>query len=137
MADSEAGLFLIVDDETSITDAIGRLARQALPGPRSIVATASVPEEAMRILNENRQCETIVVLSDFNMGTPMNGLDLLDWVKQNVPGAHRFLMSGYAAAELEVELQRPIEATCLPKPFDVESLQAAFALLRPTARGEA
>jgi DNA-binding NtrC family response regulator len=64
------------------------------------------------------------------MGTAMNGMELLSAIKVNFPGAQRFLMSGYAAAELESQLNSPLDVVCLTKPFDIKALSNAINSLR-------
>ena len=85
---------LLIDDEPLVLSALRRL----LQGRQHDVTTFATASEALVCLS-GATVPVDVVVSDFSLGAPENGLDFLDAVRDHSPEVLRVLMSG----ELHVE----------------------------------
>ena len=92
---------LVVDDETTIVEMLGKLLRRA----EFEVVTAGSAEEALEYLKDH---EVSMVISDHVM-PGMQGAELLGWVRTEYPDAIRIMMTGFtdmkAAAQAVNEAQ--------------------------------
>ena len=106
---------LVVDDEARILSALRRSLRRE--GWR--ILTASTPDEALRMLDE----EPIdAVLSDHKMPR-MSGLDVLEVAARRRPNAARILISGWPD-EIPAERLAALGVRALvPKPWDDAELK--------------
>lgn len=114
---------LVVDDEPYILATLS-----ALLSDEFEVITSESGAAAQRIFAER---PIDLVLSDQKM-PKMNGVQLLEWVRQHHPKAIRLLMTGYADLEEAVEaINRGQVYRYLPKPWRTEDL---LETLRTAAR---
>jgi len=114
--DSRVGLrLLVIDDESQNLGLIeSALEQQGLE-----ILTASNPEVGLALFNEKRP---EIVLLDLVM-PKISGMDLLEQIIANDPGAEVILMTGYYSAESAVEAIRKGAADYLTKPLDVGALR--------------
>ena len=114
--DSGVGLrLLVIDDESQNLGLIeSALEQQGL----EILATSN-PEVGLALFKEKRP---EIVLLDLEM-PKINGMDLLEQIVANDPGAEVILMTGYYSAESAVEAIRKGAADYLTKPLDVGKLR--------------
>jgi DNA-binding NtrC family response regulator len=114
--DSRVGLrLLVIDDESQNLGLIeSALEQQGLE-----ILTASNPEVGLALFNEKRP---EIVLLDLVM-PKISGMDLLEQIIANDPGAEVILMTGYYSAESAVEAIRKGAADYLTKPLDVGKLR--------------
>ena len=114
--DSRVGLrLLVIDDESQNLGLIeSALEQQGLE-----ILTASNPEVGLALFKEKRP---EIVLLDLVM-PKINGMDLLEQIIANDPGAEVILMTGYYSAESAVEAIRKGAADYLTKPLDVGKLR--------------
>jgi DNA-binding NtrC family response regulator len=108
---------LVVDDESTIQEAIGCALRE--DGYQ--VDTADSGEEALRRL---AQQEFDVILSDLKM-PGLTGLDVLEQSRALNPRVGVILMTGYATVETAVEALRRGAGDYLLKPFELDALRVA------------
>lgn len=90
-------ILLVDDDPFMHRMLVPRLAE--LTGAPASVLTALTPDAALARLDEAPDGK-LVVLSDFNLKAPMNGLQLLGVVREKRPEALRVLFSGYSAEQI-------------------------------------
>ena len=76
---------LCVDDEPSITEAMERLFKSHFQ-----VLMASLPSEALELLNRHKDCA--VILSDFQM-PEMNGVEFLRQARRIAPLSSRVILT--------------------------------------------
>lgn len=119
-----ASAVLVVDDDPGVLLFLTRLLNRVLPaGELPPIETAANPAEARCILERlDPEAGPWVVLSDFNMGTPENGIDLLEEIARRQPEARRVLMSGYALSDFGSRI--PPGVTYVSKPWSVGELRA-------------
>ena len=119
---------LILDDD----DDTCKLLADALTQPGREVRLARGPDEAFAALRE-RPCD--VLLTDFDLRSTQNGLDVLRAVKAEWPGTQVILMSGYSTLESAVAGVRAGAFDYLAKPFDIREARScvdrAFATHQP------
>jgi CheY-like chemotaxis protein len=111
-------VLLVVDDEARILSALRRSLRRE--GYR--VVTASSPDEALRILDEQA---IDAVLSDHKMPR-MSGLDVLEAAARRQPGAARLLISGWPDEIPPERLAGLGIRALIPKPWDDAELKRAL-----------
>ncbi|MBS1106662.1 MAG: two-component system response regulator [Deltaproteobacteria bacterium] len=106
---------LVVDDEERILSAL----RRSLRREGWCVLTASTPDEALRILDEQ---PVDAVLSDHKMPR-MSGLEVLEAAARRRPNAARILISGWPD-EIPAERLAALGVRALvPKPWDDAELK--------------
>lgn len=100
---------LIVDDDEMLSGLLARLVRRG-PGTEQLhVETASTPEGALRTVDE--RCDhPLVVLSDYDLKTVLNGIQLLGLVRERCPATRRILYSGHAREHIEPRLTPDVDA---------------------------
>jgi response regulator RpfG family c-di-GMP phosphodiesterase len=90
MEEKNRHTILLVDDEESITNSLNRLFRKE----GYDILTASSPREAFEILKNHKNSLSLII-SDQRM-PEISGAKFLEKVKEFIPDAIRFLMTGYA-----------------------------------------
>ena len=105
---------LIVDDDPAILESLA----DALEGGRTTVRTARSAEEAIELL---APFEPEVILSDLKM-PGMDGLGLLELVRERLPGVDVVLMTAYEDMPTVVRAMRSGAADFLVKPLDLEEI---------------
>lgn len=88
---------LVVDDDPLMTDLLPRKITRALLSPRAQIMTARTPDEGIRLAIDERPD---VVLSDFNLRSSRDGLDVLEAVGRVCPDAVRILFSAHTRHEV-------------------------------------
>ena len=88
---------LVVDDDPLMTDLLPRKITRALLSPRAQILTARTPDEGIRLAIDERPD---VVLSDFNLRSSRDGLDVLEAVGRVHPDAVRILFSAHTRQEV-------------------------------------
>ncbi len=106
---------LIVDDEP---DMLQLLKRSLAPELGCEVETASSGEMAVQVLSHKR---FDLVLADIKM-PGMNGLELLELIKRNVPGLTVVMMTAYGSIETAVAAMKNGAHDFITKPFDHDAL---------------
>jgi DNA-binding NtrC family response regulator len=108
-------VILVVDDEE---DLLHLLKRSLEPDLGCEVKTAASGEEALRILEDS---PIDLVLVDMKM-PGMDGLDLLEQIRQNHPWLTTVMMTAHGCIELAVEAIKTGAYDFITKPFDLEAL---------------
>ena len=88
---------LVVDDDPLMTDLLPRKITRTLLSPRAHILTARTPDEGIRLAMDERPD---VVLSDFNLRSSRDGLDVLEAVGRVCPDAVRILFSAHTRQEV-------------------------------------
>jgi two-component system nitrogen regulation response regulator GlnG len=102
----------VVDDDRSIRWVL----QKAL---ESVAINVRVFENATDVLNELKNGTPDVLVSDIRM-PGMNGLQLLDDIKQNIPELPVIIMTAYSDLDSAVSVYEGGAFEYLPKPFDVD-----------------
>jgi len=115
---------LICDDDPDIRAAM----RRTLRGYD--VVEAADPREAMTLL---RQHSFDALLSDFNLGSDADGLDLLQHARMSHPDIVRFLITGNRDVDIAARAvnEGSVHRYFL-KPWDDDKLRAALVLVLRT-----
>jgi two-component system response regulator HydG len=108
---------LVVDDAPDVLEALQR--KLTARGYR--VFTAPGVPEAKRVLDE---VSVDVVITDMKMPR-VGGLDLIRYVRENIPDTEVMVITGYASVPDAVEAVKTGAEEYLPKPFTEEELLAA------------
>jgi DNA-binding NtrC family response regulator len=114
------GRLLIVDDEAGLRGMLDIILRR--DGHEIMLAANG--NEALRILSANPGIE--LVLSDLRM-EPMDGLALLQQVKQQRPDAFVIIMTAFAEWDTAVRAMRQGAYNFLRKPFDNQAVRSLVA----------
>lgn len=110
---------LLVEDDTDVRSALADL----LSATGHVVTVASTAEQALELLENTYQS---VVLSDVDLGTGKNGVELMQHIAEHHPNLPRILMSGLPSEFLVARFGLPEEQPLLAKPFTVQQLDAAI-----------
>ena len=111
---------LVVDDEPTITRMVAMML-----GPHGHALTlASSGEEALARLDE---APFDLILSDLGLGAGLNGWDLLDQVRQRVPGTRFILSTGWGAQIDPADVVARGGEGLLAKPYRLTDLLHAIA----------
>jgi len=102
----------VVDDDRSIRWVL----QKAL---ESVAINVRVFENAADVLNELKNDTPDVLVSDIRM-PGMDGLQLLDDIKQNIPELPVIIMTAYSDLDSAVSVYEGGAFEYLPKPFDVD-----------------
>ncbi|MFO7727602.1 MAG: response regulator [Desulfonatronovibrio sp.] len=105
---------LVVDDEESLRE----ICMDALKDEDYQVFQAENGREALEVIASN---EIDLVISDLRMPV-MNGLELLEKIKQKQLDVDFLVMTGFATIETAVECMKMGAADYLPKPFNINHL---------------
>ncbi|WP_028574202.1 HD domain-containing phosphohydrolase [Desulfonatronovibrio hydrogenovorans] len=112
---NDAVKILVVDDEESLRE----ICKDALVDEGYQVLQAEDGREALSILAANDDIDLIV--SDLRMPV-MNGLELLEKIKEVNLDIDFLVMTGFATIETAVECMKMGAADYLPKPFNINHL---------------
>lgn len=119
---------LIVDDDHDTC----KLLSTALSKPGRELRVAHRPDDAMAAMREDA---ADVVLTDFDLQSTTNGLDILRAVRAEWPTTQVIMMSGYSTLDSAVAGVRAGAFDYLAKPFDIREAMAcvdrAFAAHQP------
>jgi DNA-binding NtrC family response regulator len=106
---------LVVDDDEGLASSLAQVLRQVCP----CVYTALSGAEALAVLAREKQI--CLALVDLVMPV-MDGLGVLDHVRQSHPGVSVLLMTGFGTIETAVEAIRRGAEDYITKPFDTETV---------------
>ena len=114
---------LVVEDDPQLREAICDTCE--LSGYSVICA-----EHGQAALSRLSEYKFKLVITDVQM-QPMDGIELLDKIKQKQPDLPVVVMTAYASIEKAVDVMRLGAADYLVKPFEVEALQDVIQRLMP------
>ncbi len=108
---------LLVDDEEDLTWSISR----SLTKNNNMLEVICVNsgDKALEALNEST---FDLVISDLRM-PGMNGLALLEQVRQNHPETKMIIMTAYGSPDIEQKIRNTKDAYYIEKPFDIHELK--------------
>ncbi|MDB5047096.1 MAG: fis [Fibrobacteres bacterium] len=107
---------LIVDDEKSIVDSLGR----ALAGLEIELITCLEPEKAIELAKEH---VPQVVITDLKM-PKMDGLELLERIKEINPNIQVIMITGHGTIDEAVSAMKKGAYDFIPKPFNKQEIIA-------------
>ena len=116
---------LLVDDNDSVREAVGSIL--SLKGYRVLQAKSGI--DAIQMINSKK--ETIDLLISDVVMPGMNGRNLARRLRETVPGLKVLLMSGYADASSDSELE-PSNVVFMSKPVRVDMLLSKARILLNT-----
>src|SRR5258708_7293369 len=111
---------LVVDDEPAIREAC----RRTLNGLGGRVETAETGDEALSLLQAGA---FDVVVTDLAMPGTLDGLKLLEEIKQRSPDTDVIMMTGFPALDTAIPTLKNGACDYLIKPFDMNSLRAVVS----------
>jgi DNA-binding NtrC family response regulator len=106
---------LVVDDDEVLATSVAKILRQRYPS----VHAALSGTEAIAVLSREKQI--CVVLVDLVMPV-VDGLGVLDYVRQSRPDVSVILMTGFGTIETAVEAIKRGAEDYITKPFDTETI---------------
>ncbi|MCT4589815.1 MAG: sigma-54 dependent transcriptional regulator [Carboxylicivirga sp.] len=109
---------LILDDETRITEKL----KYHLEKRNFKVYTANTPNEGFALLEKERP--GVLILDVMLPG--MNGLDILEKVKQDYPNLEIIMISGYGDMDMVIQAMRQGASDFIRKPFQIMDIQLAI-----------
>ncbi len=112
---------LFVDDQTVLLNAVERVVRRQAKNWNIRLANSGI--EAIQFL---KNLPFDVVVSDMRM-PEMDGIDLLDYVRQNHPNIIRIILSGYSRDDRTIKAVRVAHQYFI-KPYSTQSLIDALEL---------
>jgi DNA-binding response OmpR family regulator len=119
---------LIAEDETNLADTLAEILRGA--GHQVRVATT-----AARALELARESQPDVVISDWALGGPPDGVDLIQQLRVTRPRLAAILMTAHPSAPLRAWAGDDPSSGMLEKPFSLAEFRAAVArVLRAAER---
>lgn len=105
---------LVVDDERSVTGALGLILRES----GHEVVTAHSVVEAVKVLSE---CHIDLVITDFRL-SDATGIDLIRHIKSETPDTEVILMTAYGSLEITIEAIKRGAYYYLEKPYTPDRL---------------
>lgn len=108
---------LIIDDEKQHADGLA----EALEAVCDLVKIAYNPDDAIEMLNTE---DFQVVVTDLNLKSDLNGLDILREVKQVSPETEVILITAYATLDTCKQAIREGAYDYLPKPIELDELRS-------------
>lgn len=112
------GKILVIDDEKNVRDVI----RLHLEQAGFHILEAGNGEEGISILKEeNNMVNVGVILCDIRM-PKVNGIEMIDYLRQEAPGIPIAVITGYPDTELAVSLLKKGIKDYLVKPIEKEKL---------------
>lgn len=112
------GKILVIDDEKNVRDVI----RLHLEQAGFHILEAGNGEEGISLLKEeNNMVNVGVILCDIRM-PKVNGIEMIDYLKQEAPGIPIAVITGYPDTELAVSLLKKGVKDYLVKPIEKEKL---------------
>ena len=113
---------LVVDDEADVAALFRQQFRREVRQGRYVMHFAHSGEEALNKLADGLQPDPMVVLSDINM-PGMDGLGLLQRVKERFPDLPVFMVTAYADDDRRRQATRHGAEEFLAKPVDFQALK--------------
>ena len=124
---------LVVDDEADVAELFRQQFRREVRQGLYVMHFAHSGEEALNKLEDGLQPDPMVVLSDINM-PGMDGLGLLQRVKERFPDLPVFMGTAYADDDRRHQASKHGAEEFLAKPVDFQALkQQLDRLPRSTA----
>ena len=112
------GKIMVVDDEQNIRDII----KLHLGQERFNILEASDGEQAIKLLKQGDNMLTVgLILCDIRM-PKVNGIEVIDYLKQEAPGIPIVVITGYPDTELAVSLLKKGIKDYLVKPVEKKRL---------------
>lgn len=109
---------LILDDESRITEKL----KYHLEKRKFSVYTANTPNEGFELLRKKQP--GVLILDVMLPG--MNGLDILEKVKQEYPNLEIIMISGYGDMDMVIQAMRQGASDFIRKPFQIMDIQLAI-----------
>ena len=122
---------LVVDDEPDVALLFRQRFRREVREGAYVIHVANSGEMALEQLTQGIEPTLIVILSDINM-PGMDGLQLLEAIKQRFPALPVMMVTAYGDDERRRRASELGAAEFLAKPVDFDSLKAQLRKL-PTA----
>lgn len=115
---------LLVDDERPVLEALARAVRLLFAQHAFEIVLADGPLQAIEAADKAvAQRSRMLVLSDFNMRTSLDGLQLLDEVRQLRPDARTVLLTAYPREDFVHRPEFGAIDAFLSKPFQIAELK--------------
>ena len=112
------GKVMVVDDEKNVRDII----RLQLEQKGFHILEAENGEQAIKVLNEGNNLVSVgLILCDIRM-PKVNGIEVIDYLKQEAPGVPIVVLTGYPDTDLAVSLMKKGVKDYLVKPIDKAKL---------------
>lgn len=126
-----APLLLVVDDDALMTTLLPRKLGSAF-GTDLRILTATTPEQAAQLVRETRPD---IILSDYDLRSDKNGIDVLADAARVLPDCVRILFSGHTRQEIGPNLDRAAIHGFIEKPFRLDEMFEPFARVVRAACG--
>jgi len=123
---------LVVDDELDVAELFRQRFRREVRDGTYVMHFASSGEMALEQLSGGIEPTLIVILSDINM-PGMDGLQLLDAIKQRFPGLPVMMVTAYGDDERRRRASDLGAAEFITKPVDFDALKAQLRQLPSAA----
>jgi len=117
-------VILIVDDEKDHADVLV----EALEGQCGLALCAYSAKQAKEIINEN---DIDLLITDLNLGSKINGIDLLKHAKQKNRQTSVILITAYATIDTCKEAIKLGAYDYFVKPIDIDQLRATVSKVLP------
>ena len=121
---------MVVDDEPDVAELFRQRFRREVRQGQYVMHFAASAEEALGKLDDGVRPELIVMLSDINM-PGMDGLTLLDEVKQRWPDLTVMMVTAYGDDERRRKAREYGAAEFVTKPVDFDNLKRQLQQLSP------
>lgn len=122
-ASSTKGKILVIDDESEVREVL----RLHLESGKYNVIEASDGEEGISMMKSGANLLQVgLILCDIRM-PKVNGIEAIDYLKQNVPSIPIIVVTGYPDSDLAVSLMKKGVKDYLVKPIEREKLLAKVA----------
>ena len=119
---------LVVDDEADVAELFRQQFRREVRQGLYVLHFANSGEEALSMLGDGIRPQLIVILSDINM-PGMDGLSLLERVKQRFPNLPVMMVTAYGDEERRRRASELGASHFLAKPVDFNHLKGQLAQL--------
>jgi PAS domain S-box-containing protein len=123
VAGQSKGMVMVVDDEVDIRLVMA----EVLQMHGYVVVQAADADEALRQLQ--RGATPDVLVTDIGLPGGMNGRQLADIMREQMPGLPVLMVTGYAESTVMKNEQLPAQMELLTKPFQMAALLAKVAAL--------
>jgi DNA-binding NtrC family response regulator len=108
---------LVVDDDQAIRETF-ELTLKELGHEPIVVESGEAAQDILRYVTDIK-----VILTDFNMGSGMNGCDLMESTKKTHPHIYMVMMTGFSSLNGAVEAGNCGAFAYLPKPIELKNLE--------------